>query len=127
MSTIKQLSPDLLAAAEALARDLSQSEPISRYHRALEQLETDGEAPMLLDRLGELQAALRVRQTEGAVTQADLDRLRAAQAAAQANPAIQAYADSQQASQAYLRAVNAELSQLLGVDFAALARQPGRC
>lgn len=121
------LSPRLLAAVETLAVNLRQSEPLARYHLALDFLEADPEAQALLQRLSELQAQVRAGQAQGRITPDHIDPLRAAQRAAQANPVIRDYARTQQASLAYLREINQEISQLLGVDFAALAKRPGCC
>jgi cell fate (sporulation/competence/biofilm development) regulator YlbF (YheA/YmcA/DUF963 family) len=57
------------------------------------------------------------------VTQSDVEELRAVQTQVQANPAIIAYAQSQQDAVNFLREINQEISQLLGVDFATLAKQ----
>lgn len=67
------------------------------------------------------QAGARRRQTNGGLTPADVEQLRALQNEAQANQIIMAYIRTQQAAVAYLPAVNREISQLLGVDFAALS------
>ena len=80
----------------------------------------------MLDRLAKAQSDLRVRQAHNAVTQADVDQLRAIQRQVQSNRKIMDYARTQQAAVAYLPMVNQEISQLLGVDFAALAG-PGSC
>jgi cell fate (sporulation/competence/biofilm development) regulator YlbF (YheA/YmcA/DUF963 family) len=115
------LSPDLLAAADGLAEALAQSEPIAAYHRARQALDTDATASGLLNELMTAQAGARRRQTNGRLTPADVEQLRALQNEAQANRIIMAYVRTQQAAVAYLPAVNMEISQLLGVDFAALS------
>jgi cell fate (sporulation/competence/biofilm development) regulator YlbF (YheA/YmcA/DUF963 family) len=115
------LSPDLLAAADGLAEALAQSEPIAAYHRARQALDTDAAASGLLNELMTAQAGARRRQTNGGLTPADVEQLRALQNEAQANRIIMTYIRTQQAAVAYLPAVNREISQLLGVDFAALS------
>jgi len=77
-----------------------------------------------LEKLGALQSGLRRKQQgHDSVTQSDIDELRAVQAQVQANAVILAYAQSQQEAVNFLREVNEEISQLLGVDFAVLAKQ----
>jgi cell fate (sporulation/competence/biofilm development) regulator YlbF (YheA/YmcA/DUF963 family) len=115
------LSPDLLAAADGLAEALAQSEPIAAYHRARQTLDTDAAASGLLNELMTAQAGARRRQMNGGLTPADVEQLRALQNEAQANRIIMTYIRTQQAAVAYLPAVNREISQLLGVDFAALS------
>jgi hypothetical protein len=56
-----------------------------------------------------------------------VDQLRALQSVAQANRLIMDYVRTQQFAIDYLREVNRDVSELLGVDFASLARRPGCC
>jgi cell fate (sporulation/competence/biofilm development) regulator YlbF (YheA/YmcA/DUF963 family) len=121
------LSPDLMAATEALAVNVRQSEPFVLYHLAREALESDSEAQALIKRLSEAQAEVRTSQARGQVTQANIEQLRALQGRAQVNRIITDYARTQQAAIAYLREVNQDISELLGVDFASLARQATCC
>jgi cell fate (sporulation/competence/biofilm development) regulator YlbF (YheA/YmcA/DUF963 family) len=121
------LSPQLLAATEALAVNLRQSEQFVLYHQVRGLLETDAQAQALLRSLSEAQAEVRVRQARGEVTQSDIDQLRALQHAARANRVIMENARAQQSAIEYLREINQEISGLLGVDFASLARRPGCC
>lgn len=120
------LPPAVLAAAENLAAALVGAAPIAAYHRAQAQLEADPQARDLLKRFSEAQAELRLRQSKGTMMQSNLDRLRTLQHAVRSNQIIMEYAESQQAAMAYLPEVNAEISQLLGLDFASLAG-PASC
>jgi len=123
------LSPQLLTATEALAVNLRQSEPFVLYHHARDLLEADAQAQALLRQLSEAQADVRARsgQARGEVTQHDVDQLRALQRMAQANRVIMDYVRTQQFALDYWREVNRDVSELLGVDFASLARRPGCC
>ena len=122
-----RLPPDLQEAVEALAENLAQSEPLILYRQAQARLDADHQAHTLLERLSAAQADLRARQGRGgAITQADIDQLRVLQHQVQTNRTIMDYAQAQQAAIAYLPEVNQEISQLLGVDFAALAG-PASC
>ncbi|HLE27168.1 MAG TPA: YlbF family regulator [Anaerolineales bacterium] len=123
------LSPQLLTATEALAVNLRQSEPFVLYHQARDLLEADAQAQALLRQLSEAQADVRARsgQARGEVTQHDVDQLRALQRMAQANRVIMDYVRTQQFAIDYWREVNRDVSELLGVDFASLARRPGCC
>ena len=120
------LPPDLLEATEALALTLLSAEPVMVYHRAKAALESDPEARSLLERFSTAQRDVRMRQANGGVGQAEIDRLRTLQREVQSNRVIMEYAESQQVAIAYLPAVNAEISQLIGVDFASLAG-PASC
>ena len=117
------LPPSLYEATDSLIQNLLASEPILAYHQSQARLESDPAARGLLERLSALQSSLRRKQTNGGVTQAEIDELRAVQAQVQANATIMAYAQSQQEAVNFLREINQEISQLLGMDFASLARQ----
>ena len=117
----------LQQATEQLGRALRTSAPVRAYLDASTDMETDIEATGLLDELAQRQAALRVKQNDGGLTQAAIDDLRALQFRVQTQPTIAAYLQAQQDVRALLPQINYEISQLLGVDFAALARKSGCC
>jgi cell fate (sporulation/competence/biofilm development) regulator YlbF (YheA/YmcA/DUF963 family) len=125
-TTTTELSPELLEATEMLAEQLLHAEPIILYHRAKACLDRDAEACELLTRFASARTDLRDRQSRNAVTQADVDLMRALQQEVQSNRIILEHAQAQQAAAAYLPEVNQEISQLLGIDFASLAG-PGSC
>jgi cell fate (sporulation/competence/biofilm development) regulator YlbF (YheA/YmcA/DUF963 family) len=120
------LPENISTATEQLAAAILRAEPIAAYQQAKARLDADPEAHELLERLTRAQADLRMRQTKNAVTQADLDQLRDLQRQVQSNQRIMDYAETQQMAISYLPAVNQEISQLLGVDFASLAG-PASC
>ncbi len=119
--------PDLMAATQVLAENLLASEPFARYDQARAQYNGDPQARGLLEHLSQAQAELRRRQMSQGVTQADVDRLRALQREVQSDPVIIDYVVTQQAAVAYLREINQIISELIGTDFAALAKRPGCC
>lgn len=123
MNNILTLSPELQQATESLIENLLDSEAFLVYQQSQSRFNSDSDARGLLDLMSTLQAALRHKQSANNVTQSDIDELRAIQEKVQANEAIMAYAQSQQNAVAFLREINQEISQLLGVDFAALAKQ----
>lgn len=126
MDTINSLPVEILTAAEQLADALLHAGPIAAYQQAKARLDGDKHARELLERFLKTQSDLRVRQSLNAVTQTDVDQLRALQREVQSNRIIIEYAETQQAAIAYLPRVNQEISQLLGVDFASLAG-PASC
>jgi cell fate (sporulation/competence/biofilm development) regulator YlbF (YheA/YmcA/DUF963 family) len=121
------LPSNLLAATETLAENLLASEPFTEYHAAQAQFNADAGARTLLQRLSQSQAELRQKQSRRTVTQSDADQLRALQSAVRANRIITDYSRAQQDAVAFLRSINQEIGELLGVDFAALAKRPGCC
>ena len=126
-SQTTQTSLELSTATQTLAETLAASEPILRYQQAKKILDGDLTAQDLLQKLSVAQADLRDRQLRSEVAQADIDQLRTLQGEAQANPIILEFAQSQQTAVAYLREINQEISQLIGLDFAKLARRSSCC
>ncbi len=115
------LSPDLQEATQALIENLLASEPFLKYQQARTRLHQDYEAQSLLDRLTRAQASLRQKQSTGEVGQAEADSLRLLQQRVQRNSVIIDYARAQQEAIAFLREINNEISELLGINFAAAA------
>ena len=121
------LSQEFLSVTQTLAENLAASEPIVRYAHAKKILNNDAASLELLAKLSAVQAGLRNLQLRSAVTQSDIDELRSLQDKAQTNPIIVDYAQAQQNAVASLREINVEISQLIGLDFAALARRSSCC
>ncbi len=122
-STLLQQLPDLLAATQTLAENLLASEPFVLYQQAQAQLDADSQARDLLYQLSQAQTDLRRKQAQGGVTQTAVAQLHVLQAAVQSNRVIVDYASTQQAAITYLREINQAISELLGTDFAALAKK----
>ena len=117
----------LQRAAKRLGQALRASAPVRAHLDANATLEADADATSLLDAIVERQAELRVKQTDGGLTQADIDGLREFQSRVQAQPSIAAYMQTSQDVRALLSQVDQEITQVLGVDFARLARKSGCC
>ena len=121
------LTPSLIEAVEALAGNLLASAPFAAFDQAYARFEADPQASDLMRSLTQAQANLRVRQGNGGLSQTDISQFRTLQAEAQANRVITDYIEAQNNVVASLRETNQEISQWLGVDFAALARRPSSC
>lgn len=122
VNPMEDMLPDqLLAAAETLASSILEAEPVAAYHQAKERLEADEAAQALLEQLITVQVQMRGEQANGSVNPAVVDRLRALDHQARNNQLIVDYVITQQTATAYLGEVNQEISQLLGIDFNALA------
>ena len=93
------------------------------YHQAFARFNADPQARDLVQRLSKAQTDLRRKQAGGGVTQAEVDQLRPLQSAAHAHRVVIDYAQTQQAAVNYLRTINQEIGQLIGVDFASLAKK----
>jgi cell fate (sporulation/competence/biofilm development) regulator YlbF (YheA/YmcA/DUF963 family) len=122
-----QFPPELLNVTIALANNLSTSEPFILYQQAKTRLNNDSNAQFLLENISRAQAALRIKQSKNEVERADIDQLRVLQKEAQENAVIMEYSQAQQKAVACLREINTEISQLIGIDFASLARRSSCC
>ena len=117
----------LQQAAERLGQGLRADPAVGNYLSAQASLEADLAACGLLDELASRQAELRMRQQAGPLSQEDLEDLRQMQERVLGHPLIAAYQQAQQELLALLPRVNAEISQLLGLDFAGVARPTSCC
>jgi cell fate (sporulation/competence/biofilm development) regulator YlbF (YheA/YmcA/DUF963 family) len=115
--------PNLMAATQSLAENLLASEPFAIYQQAYTRFNADPQARDLIQHLAQAQAELRRKQVNGDVTQVDVDQLRALQSEVQSNRVIVDYATTQQGAITYLREINQAISELIGTDFAALAKK----
>ncbi len=118
---------DLWQASANLAEALAQSEPVARLKTAEKALNSDRQAAQLLVDLSELQQKMRTQPVSGPVSRDDVTRLRALQSEVGSSGTIQDYLLAQELAVVMLRDVNLEISNLLGVDFASLARRSGCC
>jgi len=124
MEKLMVILPERLQeAVEVLSENLLAAEPFVLYDRAQIRLNADRQAKSLLEQLSTLQAKIRSGQINGGVTQKDIDQLRTLQGEVQENQTIMEYARAQQTATDYVREINQEISQLVGMDFASLARQ----
>jgi len=127
-TTISLLSTKMLDATTNLASNLAQSEVVLNFRTAETELQTDKEAQSLLTELSELQQKARSQQFSGSFSEGDIKRLRTLQNSFGSNESIQDYQIRNELAVNFLREVNLEISQVLGLDFAALTRRSsGSC
>ncbi len=120
------LTPALLAAAEKLAETLGRIEPIAAFQRAKARYDADTEVQSIIEQYTAARTDLQLRQANGSITQADLNRLRDLQRQVQANAVVVDFVGTQQVAAVYLSDVVQELDELIGMDFASLA-SPSTC
>lgn len=118
----KTIEGNLETAVKNLAASIQYTEPINKYLTAREIYEKDPDARKVMEELSEHQRSIRQKQTDNSITSDDLQKLRSLQVKAQENKAISSFAFSQQEAIGYLREINTEISNLLGIDFASLAK-----
>ena len=91
--------------------------------RNVEGFQNDETAHRIMEDLTAIQKEVRQKQVENNVSAENLERLRSLQKAAQENKTINTYATSQQQAIGHLREINTEINNLLGMDFAMLAKK----
>lgn len=126
-SSLNDISSKMMDASSNLAENLAQSEPFLRFKAAEQKLHADRQAMQLLAELADTQQIVRARQSSGAILESDVARLRELQKAFGTNETIQEHEHAQELAIAFLRSVNQEITQLLGTDFASLARRSSGC
>ena len=108
-------------ATRSLIENLLASEAFVRYQTAQRRMNDSPEARDLLGELSQAQAKLRQGQTNGSMTQAEVDALRELQQRVRSSRVIMDYVESQQVAVSFLREINAEINNLLGINFATFA------
>jgi len=121
------ISEKLMEATSSLAMNLAQSEPFLQFKAAEQKLKADQQAMQLLADLEEIQQKIRTQQYSNSVSESDFTRLRELQNAIGINETIQERARALENAIVFLREANQEISNLLGIDFASLARRSTGC
>ena len=127
MSNQSILQPQMTEAALHLGQNLLSSEQYVCYQQAEQALKDNAAACGLLNNLAEAQSRIRKAQSGGTITPEDLEALGDLQVQVQANPIITDYMACQQELTVFLQGINAEISQLLGINFALIARRSSCC
>ncbi len=121
------LQPEISEAALKLGNYLISSEPYVRYARAEQSMDKDDEVRSLMPRLAEAQERVRKAQVNGTINTDDLQALSELRLQVKAIPVIKDYNASQQELAKFLQEINTEISQLLGINFALIARHSSCC
>lgn len=117
----------LLEATSQLTGNLVRSEQFLRLQEAARKLQSDKEATALLAEFLDLQQKIRIQQRSTQISKEDIKRLRELQNAIMTKETIQEKELAEECAAAFLREVNQEISNMLGVDFASLARRSSGC
>jgi len=121
------LQPEISEVTIKLGNYLISSEPYVRYALAEQSMDNDDEVRSLMHRLAEAQERVREAQVRGTIIANDLQALSELQLQVKAIPVIKDYNASQQELAKFLQEINTEISQLLGINFALIARHSSCC
>ncbi|GIV63700.1 MAG: YlbF family regulator [Chloroflexota bacterium] len=113
----------LSEALQNLIDHLTHSEASIRFRNAERALMNDSNAQDLLNQLARLQQTLKTQQRNNLPTEETLTHLHQFQLQVAEHPSIQEYEYSRELYIALIRQVNQQISQLIGLDFAALTRR----
>lgn len=127
MSQQQFLQPQMTEAAIHLGKNLVAAESYIRFQQAERALNGDAMALGLLNKLKQAQAHIRKAQSSGTVSAEDLQTLGDLQRQVEATPVITEYIFCQQDMIRFFQEINAEISQLLGINFALIARRSSCC
>jgi cell fate (sporulation/competence/biofilm development) regulator YlbF (YheA/YmcA/DUF963 family) len=127
MSSQTFFQPQLTEAAINLGKNLISTETYLHYQQAEQALNSDVTARGLLNNLALTQTRVRKAQSSGTITPEDLQALNDLQVQAQANPIITNYDTSRQELVKFLQEINSDISALLGINFALIARHSSCC
>ncbi len=127
MTAKTNIPENLELALNNLVEKIRFSESVNNYQIALKQFTQDTAAHKIMEDLSAFQKEIRQKQNNNQITPQDLEKLRSMQTKAQENKVITSYAHYQEEAIGQLREINAEISNLLGIDFASLAKKSNCC
>lgn len=118
-----KIPAELTLAINNLAENIRFSDAINNFQITQKEFHQDQIANQIMEELSEAQKMIRQKQMDNQVTADDLQALRTLQNKALENKVINSYTYSRQEAVGHLREINAEISNLLGIDFAFLAKK----
>lgn len=125
MKKPEMFTDELFDATIALAENLEQSEPITRFRQATQLLQDDQDAQQLVSEAAELKQIIYAKDASREVMQENFPRLREINNQIARNPMIQEQNQSQEMAIEFLREINQEISTLLGFDFGSMTKRQG--
>jgi cell fate (sporulation/competence/biofilm development) regulator YlbF (YheA/YmcA/DUF963 family) len=121
----EMFTDELFDATIALAENLEQSEPITRFRKATQLLENDHNAQELVNEATKLKQIVYAKDATREEMQKNFPRLREINNQIARNPMVQEQSQSQEMAIEFLREINQEISQLLGFDFGSMTKRQG--
>lgn len=121
------LEPKMTEAALNLGKTLTSAKEYVSYQRAKQVLNEDVSARNLMSDLAKAEMGVRRAAGNGTITPEDLQTLSDLQTQLQTNPVITDFTTSKQELTTFLQGINNEISQLLGINFALIAKHSSCC
>lgn len=121
------LEPKMTEAALNLGKTLTSAKEYVSYQRAKQVLNEDVSARNLMSDLAKAEVGVRRAAGNGTITPEDLQTLSDLQTQVQTNPVITDFTTSKQELTTFLQGINNEINQLLGINFALIAKHSSCC
>ena len=121
------LEPKMTDAALNLGKTLTSAKEYVGYQRAKQVFYEDVSARNLMAELAKAEVGVRRAAADGTITPEDLQTLSDLQTQVQANPVITEFTTRKQELTTFLQGINNEISQLLGINFALVAKHSSCC
>jgi cell fate (sporulation/competence/biofilm development) regulator YlbF (YheA/YmcA/DUF963 family) len=116
---LSSLPAHLMAATESLAETLLHAGPILAYQSARARYDADSDARRLMEDLAQAQSELRRRQAQSTINRDLMERVQILRKQVVANAVVMDYVYAERVAVAFLPEVNQQISELLGVNYAA--------
>ena len=121
------LSEEMQEAARAFVRTLLEAPAVGGFVQTERAFQTDGEVRVLRERVARLAEQFQTARATGNLSESLVAQVRDAQGRLQSHPMVMVYGRKRQEAFALLQEINARMSGILGIDFAAVARPPSTC
>ena len=119
---------EIMEAAKALGEALRDSEECRAVEEALEALSVDEEVNKILSETELIRQSIQESRIRGMTpAQNELDVLKQLDMKSNSNPIIKNHLEAQKKLQVLLEQLNAEISNILGIDFSTHSRQKSGC
>jgi cell fate (sporulation/competence/biofilm development) regulator YlbF (YheA/YmcA/DUF963 family) len=117
----------LKLAVEEFVRNLSSSQAVKEFQSAQTEYQNNPDVKKMQEEYVSVAQNFQQKQTNGTLTQEDINVIRQLQANLNRHPAIIRYAQTQQMMVMMLQDCNSAISEMLGFDFAATAAPTSSC
>jgi len=116
-----------IEAVEEFVRNLSSSQAVKEFQSAQTEYQNNPDVKKMQEEYVSVAQNFQQKQTNGTLTQEDINVIRQLQANLNRHPAIIRYAQTQQMMVMMLQDCNSAISEMLGFDFAATAAPTSSC
>ena len=117
----------LKLAAEEFVRNLSSSQAVKEFKSAQTEYQNNPDVKKMREEYVSVAQNFQQKQSNGTLTQEDINVIRQLQTNLNKHPAIIRYAQAQQMMVMMLQDCNSAISEMLGFDFAATAAPTSSC